>query len=236
MINLNKFYKKFLNPITQFLIKVRNKFLPSSIRKEAIRWNKDGGDFALRYNYFLNENSIVFDIGGFKGDFASDLYARMPCKIYIFEPVNEYYLTIKKRFKFNNMIEAFNFGLSNKTESKLIEIKGESSSIFFNNFNNTNNDSKEKINLVDINDFIQEKNIFEIDLMKINIEGGEYNLIKRLLKKNKICNIKYLQVQFHYLNKNSIQEKNQIRKLLKNTHYCQYCYEFVWENWIRKDL
>ena len=203
--------------------------------KELRRWYKDGADFKLRFNYPLNKNSIVFDLGGFKGDFASDLYARTPCEIYIFEPVKEYQLNIKNRFKSNQMIKVFPFGLSSKTESTLIDTNGESSSVLVNNPNNKGIKLREKIQLVNIVDFINEQNIIEIDLMKINIEGGEYDVLSKLLDENKVINIKYLQIQFHNLDKNSYQKKEDIRNKLKETHNCEYCYEFIWENWIRKD-
>lgn len=214
------------------LIKHTSSFLSP---KELRRWYEDGGDFKLRFNYPLNKNSIVFDLGGFKGDFASDLYARMPCEIYIFEPVKEYQLTIKNRFKLNKMIKVFPFGLSSKTESTYIDTNGASSSVFDNNPNNKGIKSREKIKLVNIVDFINEQNIFEIDLMKINIEGGEYDVLSKLLDENKVINIKYLQIQFHDLDKNSFQKKENIRNKLRETHNCEYCYEFIWENWIRKD-
>ena len=203
--------------------------------KELRRWYEDGGDFKLRFNYPLNENSIVFDLGGFKGDFASELYARTPCEIYIFEPIKEYQLTIKDRFKLNKMIKVFPFGLSSKTESTLIDKNGESSSVLVNNSNNKVIKSREKIQLVNIVDFINEQNIVDVDLMKINIEGAEYDVLSKLLDENKLINIKYLQIQFHDLDKNSYKKKEDIRNKLRETHNCEYCYEFIWENWIRKD-
>ena len=236
MINLNKHSNSLINLIILFSKKLKSKFFPSLIEKEAIKWNIDGGDFELRFNYPLNDNSIVFDLGGFKGNFASDLFARMPCNFYVFEPVKQNYLIIKKRFRFNNMIEVFPFGLSNKTESTLIEIKGAGSSTFINDIDNKATNPREKVELVDIVEFINQKNISEIDLMKINIEGGEYDVLERLLDEDKVRNIKYLQIQFHILDKNSTQKKDNIRKLLQKTHNCEYCYEFVWENWIRKDI
>ena len=131
----------------------------------------------------------------------------MPCNLYIFEPVNQYYLTIKERFKLNDKIKVFPFGLSNKTELKLIEVRDAGSSTFINNINNTAINQTEKVKLVDIVEFINEQNISEIDLMKINIEGGEYNVMQRLLDENKVRNIRCLQIQFHDLDKNSVKKK-----------------------------
>ena len=70
--------------------------------------------------------------------------------------------------------------------------------------------------------------------MKINIEGGEYNVIQRLIEKNKVKILNICQIQFHILDKKSKIKRDYIRKLLRKTHNCEYCYEFVWENWIRK--
>lgn len=236
MINLNKYPISLVRNLFLYSSKVKNKLFPSLIQKEVLKWYRDGGDFELRFNYSLNKDSIVFDLGGFKGNFASDLFARMPCNLYIFEPVKQNYLIIKKRFELNKKIEVFPFGLSNKTKTTLMEVKGEGSSTFINDINNAANNPREKVKLIDIIEFINEYNISEIDLMKINIEGGEYDVLKRLLDKNKVRNIKYLQIQFHNLDKSSTQKKDEIRSLLQNTHSCQYCYEFVWENWVRKNI
>ena len=218
MINLNKYIIELSGNILKYLKKLKSKLLPSYIEKEFRRWESDGGDFELRFNYNLNKRSIVFDLGGFKGDFASDLYARMPCKIYIFEPVKEYHLIIKNRFKLNKMIKFFPYGLSNKTESKFIEKKGECSSIFIKNNENYKSKKMEKIKLLDIDEFINENKIYKIDLMKINIEGGEYDVIQRLVDTNKVEIIKNLQIQFHILDKKSMKKKDDIRRILQKTH------------------
>ena len=104
--------------------KIKNRLYPDLIKREHKRWIKDGADFALRFNYPLSSDSITFDLGGFKGDFASDLFSRIPCKLYIFEPVRDYAVIINERFKFNNNIFVFSFGLSHKTEEKYITLDG----------------------------------------------------------------------------------------------------------------
>ena len=212
----------------------KEKLFPSLIKKEYKRFLQDGGDYHLRFNYPLTSKSIVFDVGGFAGDFASDLFARMPCKIFIFEPIANLAKRIETRFASNEMIKIFSFGLSNKTEKKLIGVigDGEGSSTY----RTKDSENKEFISLVDIVEFIEKYKISEIDLLKVNIEGGEYDLLPRLISANKLSSIKYIQVQFHNFEKNSKQKKDQIREDLEKTHICDYCYEFIWENWIRKDL
>ena len=54
---------------------------------------------------------------------------------------------------------------------------------------------------MDIVEFVDSEKITEIDLLKINIEGGEYDVIPRLLDTKMINKIKYIQIQFHMLEK-----------------------------------
>ena len=66
------------NPLL-FAKKVANRFIrfyrlyvqKDEFTVEMTRWFSDKGDETLRLDYpKLNEESIVFDLGGFKGDFA----------------------------------------------------------------------------------------------------------------------------------------------------------------------
>ena len=77
-------------------------------------------------------------------------------------------------------------------------------------------------------------NIKKIDLLKLNIEGSEYDVLEKLLNDGKIDIIENIQVQFHTFIDNCVDRRNNIREKLKNTHIETYCYEFVWENWKKK--
>ena len=226
--------KFIISKILKKIIHIRSIFFPSEIQKEFKRWIKDGGDYNNRFNYPLKSDSIVFDIGGFKGQFASDLYSRVPCKIFIFEPIAKYSSEISKRFKLNKDITTFDFGLSNASKISKINILGDASSTERTiNFYSAN---QQNIKLVDFVEFVKSKNIDEIDLLKINIEGGEYKLLRHIIDNNLHLKIKYFQIQFHKINKDSIIYKKQISNELSETHNCIFNYEFIWENWIRKDL
>jgi hypothetical protein len=92
--------------------------------------------------------------------------------------------------------------------------------------------NKEIIKFTDISSFIRDENILKIDLMKINIEGGEYELLSRLIETGDIKKISQLQIQFHCVSPNSIVQMNEIKDNLRKTHHSTFEYEFVWENWI----
>ena len=71
----------------------------------------------------------------------------------------------------------------------------------------------------------------QIDLMKINIEGGEYELLEEILSSGWVHNIKNLQIQFHDFFPEAKGRMEAIQEKLSFTHELTYQYPFVWENW-----
>ena len=192
------------------------------------KWIKDKGDEKLRYDYPLNENSIVFDLGGYHGEFADKIYDKYRCSVYIFEPVKEFFEIIKEIFKSNQKIYTFDYGLSDKDESMEINISNDASSV------HKQDGVKETINLKSITNFIKENNIQKIDLFKINIEGGEYEILPEIVKSDFVKNIDNLQIQFHDFIENAEYKREEIREELSKTHVLTYDYYFIWENWKKK--
>ena len=93
-------------------------------------WRNIKGDQTLRLDYDLNQNSLVLDVGGYEGQWSSDIYSRYRCKIIIFEPVAEFASAIKKRFNANDDITVCPFGLADKTENLEMTVADNSSSLF----------------------------------------------------------------------------------------------------------
>jgi len=72
--------------------------------------------------------------------------------------------------------------------------------------------------------------------MKINIEGGEYDLLEHVIKIGAINNIRDIQIQFHdFVDDADIRMKYLLDELSR-THLPTYQYKYVWENWRRKDF
>lgn len=187
-------------------------------------WKKDGGE-KLRYEYNLNSDSIVFDVGTFTGQWANTIAEKFDCVIYAFEPIKEYADKIAHLFSNNQKINVYNFGLGKSSSEKLMTVNGDRSSLFQSSTN------QEKIKLVSISNFISDNNIPQIDLMKINIEGGEYDLLEDLIASGLANKVKNIQVQFHDFIPNADIRMKAIQTELAKTHHLTYQYEFVWENW-----
>ena len=93
----------------------------------------------------------------------------------------------------------------------------------------------EKIFLKKIEDVFAEHELEQVDLISMNIEGGEYELLKHLVTSPVIFKIKNIQVQFHDFIDNARTKRDILHIKLQNTHKLTYNYDFVWENWKRRE-
>lgn len=189
------------------------------------KWKSIRGDKTLRLDYDLNENSIVIDGGGYKGEWSNNISNKYDCIIHIFEPVTEYYNLITERFKNNDKIHVHKYGLSNTNKTVDIYLSNDGSSVHI------ANGPKETINMVDINDYFSKLNITKIDLMKLNVEGEEYNILERVIETNMLKMFTDLQIQFHRFGENYETRKNKIEFEIKKLFTPTYEYPYVWVNY-----
>ena len=73
--------------------------------------------------------------------------------------------------------------------------------------------------------------IERVDLCKVNIEGGEYDLFDRLIECDWTSRITNLSIQFHEWHPNAYRRRRAIRRALQRTHTEVWNYPFVWELW-----
>lgn len=189
------------------------------------QWFKDRGDLTHRLNYDLNKDSVVIDVGGYVGDWASNIFSKYQCTVVVLEPIKEYFEFIKNRFSTNSHILTENIGLGTESKIGIMCISNDGTSAFT-DFRKA--DSLEICKFVDVNEFIDQYNY--INLIKLNIEGAEYDILERISDKNleKLGNI---QIQFHTFVEDCVIRRDRIREHLSKTHELTYDYGFVWENW-----
>ena len=92
----------------------------------------------------------------------------------------------------------------------------------------------EKVKVRKFVDIIAEHKINRIDLIKINIEGSEFELLQHIIDENLLFKINNIQVQFHHFVPDAIKKRENIISSLKKTHKNDWSYYFVWENWSLK--
>ncbi len=168
----------------------------------------------LRYEYNLQPDSNVIDLGAYQGEWANEIHARYKCHLVVVEPT-EY-------------IRGFQHGrIINKaagTHNGKISFGGRCyyTSIF--------EPGDHEYECIDINPLLE--SFTEIDLLKINIEGAEYDVLQHIIGADLNSRIKNVQVQFHQIE--GVPYKlwyDEIAKQLSLTHKLTWHYPFCWENW-----
>lgn len=194
---------------------------------EVKRWFKNDGDNTLRLDYPLDENSVVWDLGGYQGDFAAEINQRYRCHVYVFEPMPEFYEKCVARFVGNNKIHCLKFGLSNKAGWFDISNSDDASSFVRGNSASGGHQAE----LRTVIDMFDSLNVDHVDLLKINIEGGEYDVLPALIDTGLIKRVRFIQVQFHDFIPGAREKRDAIRTALGDTHVEMWNYPFVWESW-----
>lgn len=144
----------------------------------------------LEKNYVLSynlDNKVVLDIGGFVGDSAI-LFAKVGNvkKVIVYEPLKENITFIKKNIKVNNLqhkIILNEFGVGEKTETKIIESSNSPGSL---GFGLKGNKYIVKLNLRSWEIVLQDAIKNKVYLAKVDCEGAEQyltNVNKTLISK-----------------------------------------------------
>ncbi len=193
------------------------------------RWFWDDGDHTCLVDYNLKSESLVFDVGGYIGNFSDKIISRYNPRTYIFEPVRSYYRVLENKYENNKKVQVYNIGLSDKTERRPIGVSGDASSVF------VQSARREEVSFVDIVEFMKEHCAGEkIDLMSVNIEGGEYRLLKRMVDSGLINRVENLQVQFHRFVPRAAEMRRDLVKEIDRTHNVIFSYPFVWEGFRKR--
>lgn len=173
----------------------------------------------------LKPDATVIELGGFKGRWTSDIFERCGCTIHVFEPVERYVETLRERFDGIGKIKIHDFAVGASNRSFTINLAGDGSSAF------GSDGSTETAREVRFLDWYEASGIDRIDLMQINIEGGEYDLLEHLLDTGLIMKVDRLQVQFHDFIPNAMARMQHLRAGLAKTHRPTFHFPFIWDGW-----
>jgi FkbM family methyltransferase len=198
---------------------------------ELQKWQMANNDNTLALDFpGLKDTGVVIDTSGVSGDWANAIYKKYGCTVYIFEPARRYFAGLKKRFDGIDKIVLKKAMLSNRTEKGEMFLKEEASSS-----HQEVSQIKEEIDLLDISEFRRIEQLGVIDVLRLNVNGEEYNIFERMFEKMIHKKIKYIMVQFTPYIEDAFEKRDSIRKRLKKTHNEIYNYEFVWELWKLKE-
>ena len=96
-------------------------------------------------------------------------------RIYCFEPIQDYYFDIQRKFNGFGNISVFPLAISDKNGVDVMYINDDSSSIHIKTGNPF------KIDCITLDKVMWGNGLNYIDLIKINIEGEEYTLLEYMI-------------------------------------------------------
>ena len=160
------------------------------------------------------ELQFSLDIGANVGNYSKLLIEESNSYIFAFEPLDGAFDNLNKLvIEHPNRIEAFKLALGDKNVEKNLNFTDEKSekATFLDDisklsFYEAASNKKKLVNLVTLDEFMEQKNLFdkEIDLIKIDTEGYELEVLKGSKRLIEINKPKYIQLEFniHQLFKN----------------------------------
>ena len=170
------------------------------------------------HEVFNNNIDTVFDVGAHKGEFIKLILNNfMTNKIYSFEasPINFKKLTLEKKI-FENIFKESeiiieNLALGSENKNISLNQSDESSSSTFNDINYESNYFKKKqqllkseknffteinVKMITLDKYLLNSGIQQIDFLKIDTEGYEYEVL--LGMKDKIKKVQLIMFEHHY--------------------------------------
>lgn len=227
-MDLSFLARRVVERLVRLLQAFGRRFFPVEREVRAGPWRAVDGDRTLRMDYDLGPDSIVLDLGGYRGQFTSDIFARYLCTIHVFEPVPSFAAEIEARFERNPKVFVHAIALGAQDGELLLGADEDATSEF-------HGSAAVRTQVRRAADVLDELGIREVDLMEVNIEGGEYDLLDHLLDVDFMRHVRDLQIQFHDFVPNAQSRMERIQERLRETHELTYQYPFVWENWRRRN-
>lgn len=178
-----------------------------SLGAGVVQWQAENLEHK-RYEYpELNSESNVYDIGSYKREFSNEIEKRYHCKVKTFDAID------------NNAAWLHDGNI-------ILSGNGNTLSAFTNDV-----PFKKQYRCLDIARVIREDEK-QIDLMKINIEGGEYGLLSHIYAQGLMNRINNIQVQFHVVTAFNYRLLYEIlSRQMMITHVPVWRYAFCWESW-----
>jgi FkbM family methyltransferase len=178
-----------------------------------------------RYEYPLTPESLVIDCGVHQGTFSHILHEKYGCQILGFEPVGQFYRQAAERLAPFEKIAVRQAGVGATTRTERMSIKGDMTGIF------ADNPEFEDVPVIAISEILA--GLGEVDLIKINIEGMEFELLEAILDAGLATQLRNIQVQFHPILPDCERRHAAIRQGLLRTHHLTYDAPWCWENYAR---
>jgi FkbM family methyltransferase len=176
----------------------------------------------------VGPGSTVFDFGGYEGEWTATMRRTYDCTVHVFEPHPTFAAALASRFKGDPKVICHDFALGAQNGTLTLSDSADASSVFVTEGAHVTGRLRAAAA------FLSEIDRARIAAAKINIEGGEYDLLPALIASGDIERFDVLAIQFHDYSRGDSARRDAIRAALARTHDCVWNYDFVWECWTRR--
>jgi FkbM family methyltransferase len=181
----------------------------------------------------ITERGVALDVGAYVGGWATRMVERYGCTVYGFEPSPGPAAKAAEDLSAHPQVTVFPYGVGATDSTELLTRDGPGSSIY----GGTGTFGTVDVKIRDIVAVLDELDLQWVDVMKVNIEGAEYDLLERLDAALWLPRIGVLSIQFHEWHPKAHRRRRQIRAMLRRSHEQVWSYGWVWELWrLRPDL
>ena len=225
-LNKRKKIKTFVSSLRLRMLAIAYSFRSHALLSPYELFVRDGYNKRLLKGLPLTGDSVCLDFGGYLGDFTNELLDKFGCHISVFEPVSKFNALLRERFKYESKIVVHDFGVGLVDGTRFFHDAADGSGLF----------SDGETLTVQFKSAEYLARLFpntEIDLIAMNIEGGEYELISALWQSKFFERTNYLLIQFHKISEESEIMRDVSRKIMEKTHTQIWNYDFIWECWKR---
>lgn len=239
-ITLYSLKKSVLLPRTLYMRHVKERDLEEPIRTffDANYYRRSLYDFTaatmanphILVDADLDAQSTVLDVGAYVGDWSVKIAERYGSRIFAFEPGLVNLSFARKALEGYPRAQVLNYGLGGRDLTAKLSAAGPGSSVYA-------KDSPlgvaADVSIRDVAAVLDELGIEQVDLLKVNIEGGEFDLFDRLIETGWMPRIRQTMIQFHEFHPHAYRRRSAIRRRLRRTHTEVWNHPWVWEFWCR---
>ena len=164
---------------------------------------------------FLNSNSICYSFGlGEDISFDTQIIKKFNLKVFAFDPTPKSIRYIKKYRELPNLFNFYPIGIWSKNIKLKFYAPKNPDHVSHSIINIQNTEKYFEADCKNMSKIMEELNHNKIDLLKMDIEGAEYEVINDILEKN--IDIDIILVEFHGNEKKII---NFVKKIISKGYY-----------------
>ena len=184
----------------------------------------------LLHDFPIGPSSTVVDVGAYVGEWSGPVAVRSGAHVYAFEPGPPFYAKLAGVAARHPNVTAFPYGLGAQTQrARLSLADGPGAAVVAGDAG-----QGAEIEIRDVVAVFEELGLDAIDLLKVNIEGGEYDLFDRLIETGRLADVDIVLVQFHEWHPHAYGRRRAIRRALRRTHDELWNYPWIFECWRRR--